>query len=89
MPSIDDRHDVDLSPRRYEALVTLLSRPDLPCLPTRARTWRFGGDPARRDALKRDLARAYLAYRTCTYADADEQIVSVRRSTARHRRTAS
>jgi hypothetical protein len=80
---LDRSNDPDQSRRRFEALRALLSQPDLPCLPSRVCTPRFSGDPTRQHELKRDLARAYVAYRTCEYWNADAEIVRVRRATTR------
>jgi hypothetical protein len=68
---------------RYDALVTLLARPDLPCLPKRGRRYVYAGDPRRRERLKRDLAAAYLAYRRRDYVGDEGQIVCVRRTRLR------
>lgn len=67
---------------RYDAYRELLSRPDLPCLPARLLAWKFAGDPARREALKRDLARAYVEHRKSAFKD-EGSIISVRRSPLR------
>ncbi len=68
--------------QRYEALVALLEKPDLPCLPARRWSSRFPGDPVRRDYLKRDFARAYAAHRIQDYWNQDAEIVNVRRLVA-------
>jgi len=65
---------------RREALCALLASPDPPELAgRRVYSYRIGRDPLRcADALKRDLATAYAAWRRNVHAD-ESHVVSVRR----------
>jgi hypothetical protein len=63
-------------------MAKLLSLPDPKCLPPRARIARYAGDLKRRDAIKRNLARAYLEYRLAEYWNADfseHEVIAIRK----------
>lgn len=68
---------------RYNAYCALLAQPDPSDLPARTRSYKFAGDPHRRERLKLELERAYLRHRKADYGTESAEIVSVRRSPLR------
>lgn len=67
----------------YDAVCALMALPDLPCLPKRGRRYLLPGDARRRDAIKRELAHAYVSWRLAEAGRAESSIVCVRRSPLR------
>lgn len=72
------RHNYKVMDIRYDSFCALMASPDPPDLPVRRHHRTYGGDPARKDRIKWELAAAYVGHRMQLHGQQDA-VVSVRR----------